>query len=97
MTPRGSADHSYLSSSELRSDLQPPELINEADLLMVMMLISGYSRVLLLLTPPAVNVLMTNNNKDFVSHGATGSLLHRSTIAIDTQTRAHASLQPPSL
>lgn len=44
------------------------------------------SRVLLT-APPAVNALMTNNNKDSVSHGAAGSLLQPGAQWHDTHTR----------
>lgn len=49
------------------------------------------SRVLLT-APPAVNALMTNKNKDSVSHGAAGSLLQTGAQWHDTHTRVQASL-----
>lgn len=49
------------------------------------------SRVLLT-APPAVNALMTNKNKDSVSHGAVGSLLQTGAQWHDTHTRVQASL-----
>lgn len=46
------------------------------------------ARGVLLMTPPAVNTLRINHNKDFVSHGAKGSLLQTRAQLQATHARA---------
>lgn len=52
------------------------------------------TRRIQLMTPPAVNALMTNNNKDFISQGAAGAHYckydHHSTFHLSLNTHAEA-------
>lgn len=88
---RGEAEHRYHQRCDQRCHLVRPAAPETVQWAADDAADKPASRVLLT-APPAVNALMTNKNKDSVSHGAAGSLLQTGAQWHDTHTRVQASL-----
>lgn len=88
---RGEAEHRYHQRCDQRCHLVRPAAPETVQWAADDAADKPASRVLLT-APPAVNALMTNKNKDSVSHGAVGSLLQTGAQWHDTHTRVQASL-----